>query len=97
MPAPPTLPVIRVVLPHTEACNPTLLQPDCKSMGMKANNNVTLFNEKNYIIFHSLLLCWYYENNIFLKMLRLLSMRPFLAIQIFCIRNSNNKMQNNAT
>ena len=26
-PAPPTLPVIRVVLPHTEACDPTLLQP----------------------------------------------------------------------
>ena len=28
-PAPPTLPVIRVVLPHTEACDPTLLQPHC--------------------------------------------------------------------
>ena len=25
--APPTLPVIRVVLPHTEACDPILLQP----------------------------------------------------------------------
>ena len=29
-PAPPTLPVIRVILPHTEACGPTLLQPNCR-------------------------------------------------------------------
>ena len=29
VPAPPTLPVIRVVLPHTEACDPKHLQPHC--------------------------------------------------------------------
>ena len=29
----PTLPVIRVVLPHTEACDPTLLQPHCLKRG----------------------------------------------------------------
>ena len=35
--APPTLPAIRLVLPHTEACDPTLLQAHCKCTFSKEN------------------------------------------------------------
>ena len=67
-PAPPKLPVIRVVLPHTEACDQTLLlQPHCTS---QKNGTYSLVPE---------LKCWPLTLNVMINVL-IIGQPPVTAI-----------------